>query len=138
MAEGLAKQWLKKNSLELTYKVQSRALTEMYEPAGSPASEHGIEVMRSVYGVDISSHRSALLSLEDVNNAEIIIGVTNYHSRYIEQKYPDAVSKLYSFESDVNDPWHSPFSVYEECAKTMQPLIDKVLRQITSNIRIRK
>jgi protein-tyrosine-phosphatase len=62
MAEAIAKQWAS-NSLGENHgwTICSGGLSEDYEPAGSPASDHGVTCMASK-GLDTSQHRSQLLS----------------------------------------------------------------------------
>ena len=64
MAEYLFRNLVTKNSAAATaVGVRSRSLSTQYEPVGSPASANGVKVMQDCYGgIDMSSHRSALLS----------------------------------------------------------------------------
>ena len=77
MAEHLFRKYLKdvKNMDETKIQIISRSLTTNYEPKNSSASTQGIEVMRNCYGIDMNSHRSKLLSAEDVRIADVIIPV---------------------------------------------------------------
>lgn len=53
-------------------------ISTQYEPPGSPASAHGISIMRE-HGVDMVDHRSTLLSPTDVLEATHIYCVTPRH-----------------------------------------------------------
>ncbi|CAM9607761.1 unnamed protein product [Ectocarpus sp. 13 AM-2016] len=86
IAEGLAKKWLSERygvgvqDLEQAgYKVKSRGCSTDFEPVGSPASPHGVTIMREQYGVDISAHRSAMLSEADVLEATHIYCMSRRH-----------------------------------------------------------
>lgn len=50
-----------------------------FEPVGSPASPHGVTIMREQYGVDISAHRSAMVSEADVLEATHIYCMSRRH-----------------------------------------------------------
>ena len=92
-----------------------------YEPSDSPASENGIIVLRNRYHLDISQHRSALLSTSDVEQAHILIGVSRSHAMHVlrqfGEKYQD---KIHSLDRDIRDPWHQNLDVYESCAAQIQ------------------
>ncbi|CAN0090028.1 unnamed protein product [Ectocarpus sp. 8 AP-2014] len=86
IAEGLAKKWLSERygvgvqDLEQAgYKVKSRGCSTDFEPVGSPASPYGVTIMREQYGVDISAHRSAMLSEADVLEATHIYCMSRRH-----------------------------------------------------------
>ena len=125
MAEQFAKAWLAQKSLE--YRVISRALTDRYEPPNSRASSHSVQILAEDFSLDLRSHRSALLTAAEVEDAQLIIGVTESHVQTIKQRFPAATGKVYSFGSDVPDPWHASIGVYRDCARKMEPLVHNVL-----------
>lgn len=130
IAEGFGNHWIEKNELLGQYDVISRGLTDMYEPPGSQASAPGIEVMLEDYGIDISNHRSRLLSSEDVHEASIIIGVSRSHKNHIISNYPQFEHKVTCLNDDVPDPWHSPKHVYRQCMHMMAPLVYSKLNEL--------
>lgn len=71
MAEKFADIWLKNSSIadRNEYVVQSRALSDLYDPPGSPASLHGATILSTTYGIDLSWHRSTLISIDDIVRA---------------------------------------------------------------------
>ena len=125
MAEGLAKKFAIENGWENIH-ILSRALTEDYEPSGSPASDNGVEIMKSEYNIDISGHRSAMLTQKDVDEATFIVGVSQSHCRYILQNYDRAREKCVSLQTDIPDPWHQGITVFSRCAKTINECIPKI------------
>jgi protein-tyrosine phosphatase len=86
-AAGLAMKWAADNNRE-DFTFQSRSLSEDYEPVGSPPSTHSADIMMAEFNVDISSHRSALLTPEDVAKADIIVGITRRHADVINSRFP--------------------------------------------------
>lgn len=132
MAEFFTREWFTKREMK-NYKVMSRALTDRYEPPGSPASENGIIIMREDFGIDMSSHRSALLQQCDVDNAAAIICVSRGHAQFIASNFPSVDrSKLHALKRDVSDPWHADLSVYRACAHQLAELLPIELSELFS------
>jgi protein-tyrosine-phosphatase len=65
-------------------------------------------------------------------SAKAVIGVTKNHAANIIRMYPDAVDKVFYFQRDVNDPWHSSLDVYRACASMMRPLVNSILSDLLS------
>jgi protein-tyrosine-phosphatase len=91
------------------------------------------KVMMNEYGIDTSSHRSKLLSAEDVEQAYLIIPVKRDLGVYIKQAHPAAATKLKYLSKDVMDPWRQPYSVYLNCAHMVDSLVTEVLADITKH-----
>jgi protein-tyrosine-phosphatase len=131
MAEQFAKSWLSQNNLSTQHHlVISRALSDKYEPPNSEASYNGIKVLAEDYSLDLSYHRSAMLSHKDVETATYIIGVTQSHAKSIQDMFPSSIGKVYTLQSDIPDPWHSSIEVYRTCALKMEPLVYEILIQL--------
>eukprot|EP00736_Rhodelphis_marinus_P001495 Rmarinus@m.28979 len=138
MAEGIAKQWFAERLHTTPDKlpehgvtVESGALTEMYEPANSPASENSVIAMRK-RGIDISKHRSVLLTPEMLKTYDIILGVTSQHARYIESMEAEVADRTYAL-GEVYDPWHQELEVYESCADELMTLVPNALQKLIPN-----
>ena len=130
MAEQFAVQWLIQNNLTTEYQIISRALTEKYEPQNSPASSHSIQILADEFALDLNFHRSSMLSAKEVDDAQIIIGVTTAHVEKILRTFPSSIGKVFSFDSDISDPWHASLAEYRVCAQTMKPLVYQILDRI--------
>ena len=130
MAEGLARKYLKDNSLDGKYTVISRGLTDMYEPIGSQASNHGIHVMINDYNIDVSNHRSKLLNDIDMNDSYIVIAVSQSHYNEIIKRYPNNINKVSKLSEDVMDPWHENVDVYQKTAFKLSNLINDIMTKI--------
>eukprot|EP00735_Rhodelphis_limneticus_P007854 TRINITY_DN20537_c0_g1::TRINITY_DN20537_c0_g1_i1::g.12326::m.12326 TRINITY_DN20537_c0_g1::TRINITY_DN20537_c0_g1_i1::g.12326 ORF type:complete len:160 (+),score=13.32,sp/S0F332/PAP_GEOSE/27.56/4e-14,LMWPc/PF01451.16/2.8e-21 TRINITY_DN20537_c0_g1_i1:47-526(+) len=136
MAEGIAKHWLATrlgttiDQLELKgYKVRSGALTDAYEPANSPASENSVIAMKN-RGIDISGHRSTLLTPHDLKQANHIICVTPHHAMGVISMDPEAQHKTHSFSTPIPDPWHMSLDAYESCADALMRLVPEILSRL--------
>ena len=85
---------------------------------GSPATPEAVEAMREI-GVDLSGHRSRALSKKQVEEAAVILAMTEGHRREIERRFPEAAEKTFLVHGfglgeakDVADPVGYPVDVY--------------------------
>lgn len=85
---------------------------------GAPASPEAIAVMREI-GVDVSAHRSRLLTQELADGADVILAMTDEHRREIARRFPEAKAKTHLVAGfglgparDVADPIGLPEDVY--------------------------
>lgn len=118
IAAGLGHKMLPGNPI-----CQSRGLTDQYEKPGSRAAKSSVAVCNEDFNIDISSHRSSLLTAEDLRDADVIIGLTQNHLNGISYLYPEETAdptiakKLITIGSvDIADPWHQEYAVYKACA----------------------
>ncbi len=134
MAEQFAKQWLRDQGYSNRFEVVSRGLTEDYEPAGSPASAHGISVLKEEYGIISNDHVSAILTQEEATRAVAIVGVSRSHAQHVNHLFPsaDITRKTTSLDRDIYDPWHQSYRVYQTCAEAMKPLVEAALVRIVA------
>jgi protein-tyrosine-phosphatase len=56
---------------------------------GEPPTEEAILVCAG-HGIDISSHRSKLLEPDDLEGADVVVGMTNVHRQEVASLAPDA------------------------------------------------
>ena len=130
MAEQFALQWLTQNNLTTKFQIISRALTDKYEPPNSSASLQSILVLANDFSIDLRHHRSSILSSQEVDDAQIIIGVTGSHVETIQERFPSSMGKVYTFSTDVPDPWRSSLAAYRECAHRIKPLVYETLDRL--------
>lgn len=90
--------------------------------------------MKNEYGIDTSSHRSRLLTLEDANEAYIIIPVKRDLAGYISKRYPQTAAKIQLFSTDISDPWRQPYPVYQKCAQLVDQMVTEILEQLIKTI----
>lgn len=91
---------------------------------GQPPSPHAVRAMRDV-GLDISRHRSQMLTGRLVREADIICALTYGHLEGVQYLYPDAAGKVFllgGFEAgtpadgwDIADPIGGPLEGYLAC-----------------------
>lgn len=93
----------------------------LFATDGAPASRGAIQVMKE-HGLDVSGHRSRLLTPGMIDEAEKIIALTEAHKDLILQTAPEAVSKtgtLHQFSPDagmrdVMDPYGGQVDTYRK------------------------
>jgi protein-tyrosine-phosphatase len=86
-AEALARKWSLDHGRDDI--IISRSISTDYEPEDSPASEYSVQILRETYQLDISSHRSQLINAEDIIWADVIVGITSSHQRYLVSLFPE-------------------------------------------------
>ena len=102
-----------------------------------PPTPHAVAAMREL-GIDISGHRSRMLTVELAQQANYIFGMTHSHVDTIALLYPDSEEKTFllrefdetleSFEKDISDPIGSSYEVYVNCRNQINRGITSVLK----------
>ncbi|NPV54587.1 MAG: low molecular weight protein arginine phosphatase [Firmicutes bacterium] len=69
----------------------------LYAPEGAPASPFAVEVMKE-RGLDISGHRARSITRQLVEDADIILTMTDDHKRSLVAMYPEARDKVLSIK----------------------------------------
>lgn len=93
----------------------------LFATDGAPASQGAVQVMKE-HGLDVSGHRSRLLTPGMIEEAERIIALTEAHKDLILQTAPKAASKtstLHEFTPDqgtrdVMDPYGGQVDTYRK------------------------
>ena len=130
MAEYLCRKRFNESSEDIkTYTVGSRSLSTNYEPINSPPSAQGVQVLREDYGLDMTAHRSQLLSAQDIADADLIVPVKRDLGARIVAEFPEAKGKMFYLSQDISDPWHDPVSVFRSCAQLIYSLLDEVIEE---------
>lgn len=114
MAEGILKSIGNKNNMDLEIKSVGISVYD-----GEKASKNSIEAMKKI-GIDISEHEATQLRRDLVEEADLILTMSNSHKEFILSNYPSSRNKLftlteyvYGVEKDIEDPFGRSLSVYE-------------------------
>ncbi|CAI5743301.1 unnamed protein product [Peronospora destructor] len=97
--------------------IQSAALTDAFDPVGSPASKHAVDVMKKQYHLDLSKHHSQLLTETICLEADYVVCVASGMAFTVAEKFPRIKERegvLTVFAKDVQDPWHMSYNTYME------------------------
>src|SRR5262245_47288628 len=108
MAEGIFRHAVQGREGE--YRVLSAGLGAM---DGQPPSAYAVQAVKEL-GIDISGQRSRMVTLELVQQADYILGMTHSHIDTVIMLYPMAAEKTFllrefdetldHFEKDISDP----------------------------------
>jgi protein-tyrosine-phosphatase/tRNA A37 threonylcarbamoyladenosine synthetase subunit TsaC/SUA5/YrdC len=91
--------------------------------AGYTASENAVEVMKG-RGIDISRHRSSPVTHEMVNEADVILCMTQGHLNQVLRMGGSAKEKtLLLDEAQIDDPYGGPVEAYEQAARQIEPAL---------------
>ncbi len=109
---------------------------------GDPASDNAMIAMKKV-GIDLRSHSSQPLTQRLLDDALIVLCMTESHRAMIELQFDPVPEHLYLFrqfmpqpvDPEVDDPYGGPLSIYESCRDNLVeavPSIVSFLRTIAS------
>lgn len=96
----------------------------------SSATTYAREVMR-VRGIDIGAHRSRRLTMELVEQADLVLVMERNHRWYIQRQAGDAADKLHTMSElvgkdySIRDPYRGSLDDYEYIAQELEGLIDE-------------
>ncbi len=81
--------------------------------AGDGAAEYAIEAVKE-YGADISGHRSARASQYALQEADLLVGMTQSHAAYLRRLMPEKAVQL--LHGGIADPYGGDLDTYRACA----------------------
>jgi protein-tyrosine-phosphatase len=105
---------------------------------GQPATAFAIAAARE-HGADLSGHRSQGLSQELVDWADLILVMERAHVRFIEEHFPEAVTRTHLLrafrrapqelagDEEIPDPIGASLAVYRECAHLIAVELDRLV-----------
>lgn len=86
-------------------------------------------MLKELHELDLSQHRSQLLSQEDVDNASLIIPVTRRVGALIHNEFSNTNGKVRFLRADIPDPWRQPVAVFRVCAQNIDTLLEEMFVQ---------
>ena len=104
-------------------------------PQGSAASKNAAIAMQK-RGIEIGLHRAAQLTLAKVDQADLVLTMTERHKASILHEGSQWKSKVFTLKEyagqvgEVADPYGQDEAVYELCAAELELLIDAVWEKI--------
>ncbi len=91
---------------------------------GDTANENAIAVLKRDYNIDITEHRSRIISNYAIDLCDYIFCMDRYNYGIIELAAGD---KAILLGNGIDDPYGGDIEVYSECAKQIEREIDKIL-----------
>lgn len=127
MAAGFLREKLRQEGLEGKYIVRSAGVWAL---ENQPPSAFACQVLAE-RGIDISDHRSHDLTLEDVEEADLILTMGQGQAEAIKVEFPQHAHKVYLLSEmvgrcyNIRDPYGGPLYEYRQCAYEIEKLIDE-------------
>ena len=108
---------------------------------GQPPSANSVKAMQRI-GLDVSGHRSRLLTQADVDRSVVIFGMTESHLAALHSRFdvlPDCVLLLRDVlptdvPRDIPDPFGGGYRDYEECRDSMVEAIPAMVEFLRQNL----
>ncbi|MGB4026290.1 MAG: L-threonylcarbamoyladenylate synthase [Bacillota bacterium] len=134
MAEGIFRKSWKEAGEPYPIQVSSAGVATV---PGLPASKEAIQSMKSM-DVDISGHRSAPVSYESLERADLVIAMTKAHKQALLARYPEFGHKMATLAEilpeaggDVTDPYGKSQEEYDKTAKILEKSIKTLVRLLS-------
>lgn len=136
MAEALSKDIIAKNHLPIT--IESRGVN--VDPK-KVLPEKGTVTVLKERGIDITSHRATPLSEQDIQNASLLLTMTEQHKNKVITQYPQAKDKTYTLseyatgkKEDLSDPYGKPLEDYKNLANQLDILLPLALQKAATTL----
>ena len=104
---------------------------------GEPASRNSQEVV-SRRGLDISQHRSRMVTAELLESYDLILTMEPGHKEALQIEFPAAASRVFMLSemagqaAPVDDPYGQPVEEYEKTAQRIEQLLAAGMQRIRS------
>ncbi len=132
MAEALMKKLLSEENIN-DIDVFSRGIS-VFE--NSPASDNSIEACKK-YDIDLSYHKSKLLSADEIKMASLILTMTSEHKQAIISFMPECKDKIFSIyefafgqNKNISDPFGATQDVYEKCLDEIAVCLNEIVNKL--------
>lgn len=105
---------------------------------GLRASSFAIEAVAELGG-DLREHRSQRLTDKLVEEASLILTMTQAHKNLLLSRYPQAQNRTFTIAEyadgtgDVEDPFGGSLEIYRNTAKVLQRLVEKLIMELELN-----
>ncbi|MFC1738942.1 L-threonylcarbamoyladenylate synthase [Planctomycetota bacterium] len=135
MAEGMFRKYLAEKLgcavdelAKKGYKVSSAGILNI---AGSPASAESVVACRAK-GIDISAHRSRVITREIAADSDVIFAMGREHGERITALEPEAANRcmLLAESRNIPDPIGQSQEVYDKCAELIEEAVLKRIGEI--------
>lgn len=124
---------------------------------GEAAAANAIDAVRSLFGADLSGHRSRRTTLEMIETNSLVFAVTREHAAILRRFFPGCSAKIFSFSeylekksismpsdgksvhmADVPDPFGQHSGIYLKTARYLYDVIDIMWKSILEDLAIEK
>ncbi|KPI47249.1 protein tyrosine phosphatase [Clostridioides difficile] len=134
MAEAILKKAIEESGRNIEeYCISSAGISTV---DGMNASKHSIEAVKEL-GIDLSNHRSKVITKELIDNSDIILTMTKSHKEILVQAVPKCKEKVYTFkgfvnksELDISDPFGGNLDTYKDTMKEIIYSVNEIVKKI--------
>lgn len=152
MAMGIFNSFVSLEPPEFGYEAMSAGLAVSKEVL---PSINAVLAMKDFPGIDITKHRTHILSQADVEGAFLVLTMTQSHKHYILSMFPGAYDKVFTlkeyayditeyidmssrgdiqaFSPDIADPFGSSLWSYKLCAQEIAHAIEKLVEKLKNS-----
>ena len=134
MAEAIARHCFEEDGYGSGFTFFSRGISVFKSEA---AAGNAVQALKDFYGIELSGYESRQLLVEDIEKADIILGMTSAHKYYLTSAYPDYSGKIFTLGSfcggdfEITDPYGGDLSLYKECAGYLYKCIEGLMDKLT-------
>lgn len=137
MAEALLRNFAAENSsLELSIKSAGTAAF-----GNQTASRNAILALREL-GIDLTRHRSQVVTAALIDEADLVLTMTNSHKNQVLALKPNASKKVFTLSEftfqditrNISDPFGGNLDTYIECRNEITEYIKKLLCILDSQL----
>ncbi|MDI0267519.1 MULTISPECIES: low molecular weight protein arginine phosphatase [unclassified Clostridioides] len=134
MAEAILKKAIEESGRNIEeYCISSAGISTV---DGMNASKHSIEAVKEL-GIDLSNHRSKVITKELIDSSDIILTMTKSHKEILVQAVPKCKEKVYTFkgfvnksELDISDPFGGNLDTYKDTMKEIIYSVNEIVKKI--------
>ncbi len=118
------------NALAQARGIGSRAFSRGLFPVEGEHASAGAQYAAGELGFSLDGHRAALLTAEDLRQADLVYAMSTRHLQEIARRFPDAADKLLPLPcGDVSDPYGCSPEVYLQTALQLQEALLQLLEE---------
>lgn len=103
---------------------------------GAPASPEAVQTLEA-RGIPLSSHEAQVLSAQLVQQADLLLAMTQAHRQAILHQWPEAAPRTHLLcpGEDVPDPIGGPMEAYQRCADQIQRCLKPWVKRVAQQVR---
>lgn len=127
MAEVLLRDKIERENLSSQIAVSSAGVAVWNEGSASI----GAQAVMGRRGINMTSHNSRRLLIEDIVAADLLLTMTIGHQAAVLSLMPQAIDKVFTLAEfageykDISDPYGGNTDVYEACAAEIEKMLEK-------------
>lgn len=110
----------------------------LFAVPSQPASAEAVQIVQAE-GMDLSQHRSRILTPDMVNWADLVLTMTAAQRNQLGDKYPHLQAKIYTLaeyagrpEEEIEDPYGQGMPAYQTSLQQIKELLLLIARQWSS------